>query len=179
MNYQDIKTTKILFLRILLDSLSFVRGDSQVTNKAFKQIYPADCYRVLLMLSGKTGISFPKVVNIVVREGLIRLNPILESLGIPAIPEDTSEANLLSETPLIKPKEESGTVMLNRETLKIQSILITIKKAISKGEEVSEKSLLYAKQRAEQFKNILPEANELLELLREKEMLEKIKKRID
>ncbi len=61
-----------------------------MANKSFKQIYPEDCYRVLLMLSGKTGISFPKTVNIVVREGLIRLNPLLESLGIPTIPEETS-----------------------------------------------------------------------------------------
>ena len=145
-------------------------------NKSFKQIYPEDCYRVLLMLSGKTGISFPKTVNIVVREGLIRLNPLLESLGIPTIPEETSQADLLSARPLVKPKEEEKKpIQLDRETLKIQRILITLKKAIINGEEVSEKSLLYAKQRAEQLKNVLPEANELLELFRKKELLETVK----
>jgi len=147
-----------------------------MTNKSFKQIYPEDCYRVLLMLSGKTGISFPKTVNIVVREGLIRLNPLLESLGIPTIPEETSQADLLSPRPLVKPKEEEKKpIQLDRETLKIQRILITLKKAIINGEEVSEKSLLYAKQRAEQLKNVLPEANELLELFRKKELLETVK----
>ena len=147
-----------------------------MANKSFKQIYPEDCYRVLLMLSGKTGISFPKTVNIVVREGLIRLNPLLESLGIPTIPEETSQADLLSPRPLVKPKEEEKKpIQLDRETLKIQRILITLKKAIINGEEVSEKSLLYAKQRAEQLKNVLPEANELLELFRKKELLETVK----
>ena len=39
----------------------------------FKQIYPRDVYRVLLIMSGETGVSFPKLVNIVLLEGLIRL----------------------------------------------------------------------------------------------------------
>ena len=56
--------------------------------KSWKQIYPRDCYRKLLVMSGETGLSFPKVVNIVVREGLIRLGE---------IPETTSLAQLLNK----------------------------------------------------------------------------------
>jgi len=56
----------------------------------WKQIYPKDCYRKMMVLSGTTDISFPKVVNILVREGLIRIGE---------IPEETSLAYLL------KPKD--------------------------------------------------------------------------
>ncbi|MDH5733061.1 MAG: hypothetical protein OEY88_04680 [Candidatus Bathyarchaeota archaeon] len=52
----------------------------------WKQIYPKDCYRKMLVLSGETDISFPKVVNILVREGLIRIGE---------IPEEKSLAYLL------------------------------------------------------------------------------------
>jgi len=150
-----------------------------MTNKSFKQIYPEDCYRVLLMLSGKTGISFPKTVNIVVREGLIRLNPLLEGLGIPTIPEETSQADLLSPRPLVKPKEEEKKpIRLDRETLKVQAILVRIKEAIIKGEEIPEKSLSYAKQKATQLRNVLPEAEEILQLIKEKEILERVRRRL-
>jgi len=57
----------------------------------FKQIYPRDVYRVLLMISGETDVSFPKLVNIVLREGLIRLEK---------LPEETSQAHLLKPKPL-------------------------------------------------------------------------------
>lgn len=56
----------------------------------WKQIYPEDCYRKMLVISGETGVSFPKVVNILIREGLIRLGE---------IPEETSLAHML------KPKD--------------------------------------------------------------------------
>jgi len=136
--------------------------------KAWRQIYPADCYRVLLMLSGKTGISFPKLVNIVVREGLIRLNPILSSLGIPTIPAETSEASLLSERPIVK---EEKPIELDREILKVQSILIAIRQAIVNDEEIPLKSLLYAKKKAEKLIGIIPEAEQVLQLIKEKGLL--------
>lgn len=61
-----------------------------IPKKDWRQIYPRDCYRVLLVISGETGISFPKLVNIVLREGLIRLGKISES---------TSQASLLVKKP--------------------------------------------------------------------------------
>ena len=48
-------------------------------------------------MSGETGLSFPKVVNIVVREGLIRLGK---------IPESTSQAHLLVNKPFIEAEKE-------------------------------------------------------------------------
>jgi hypothetical protein len=52
-------------------------------------------------LSGETGLSFPKVVNIVIREGLIRLGK---------IPESTSQAHLLINKPFIEAKKEVAEV---------------------------------------------------------------------
>jgi hypothetical protein len=52
-------------------------------------------------LSGETGLSFPKVVNIVIREGLIRLGKISES---------TSQAHLLINKPFIEAKKEVAEV---------------------------------------------------------------------
>jgi hypothetical protein len=66
-----------------------------MVNHSWKQIYPRDCYRILLMISGETGISFPKVVNIIIREGLIRLSKVQET---------TSEARLLVKRPIESPK---------------------------------------------------------------------------
>ena len=65
---------------------------------SWKQIYPRDCYRVLLKMSGETGISFPKIVNIVIREGLIRLGK---------LPEETSLAHLLQPTPINQDKNKT------------------------------------------------------------------------
>jgi hypothetical protein len=64
---------------------------------SWKQIYPKDCYSQMLILAGETGTSFPKVVNILVREGLI-------SMG--KIPKDTSLTYVLLKQPAPEPKEE-------------------------------------------------------------------------
>ena len=87
--------------------------------KSWKQIYPEDCYRVLLMLSGETGLSFPKVVNIVVREGLIRLGK---------LPEETSQAHLLQPRPLITKQEKPLTTKEQEEIKKLQATFSNILK---------------------------------------------------
>jgi len=69
--------------------------------KGWKQIYPRDVYRRLLIISGETGVSFPKLVNITVREGLI-YSPDLPDKW--KLPKSTSEAHLLVERPIIEPK---------------------------------------------------------------------------
>lgn len=51
-------------------------------------------------MSGETGLSFPKVVNIVLREGLIRLGK---------IPESTSQAHLLVNKPFVEDKKVAET----------------------------------------------------------------------
>ncbi len=83
----------------------------------------------------------------------------------------------MSPRPLVKPKEEERKpIRLDRETLKVQAILVRIKEAIIKGEEIPEKSLSYAKQKAIQLRNVLPEAEEILQLIREKELLERVRR---
>lgn len=61
------------------------------------------------MISGETGLSFPKVVNIVIREGLIRLGK---------IPESTSQASLLVKKPFESAKATSIEQIKEQELLK-------------------------------------------------------------
>jgi len=75
-------------------------------NASWKQIYPRDCYRILLKLSGETGLSFPKLVNVVVREGLIALG---------YLPENTSQKYLLKPTPVVAAEEQKQQKQENDE----------------------------------------------------------------
>jgi len=105
----------------------------------WKQIYPRDCYRVLLVISGETGISFPKVVNIIVREGLIRLGK---------IPEDTSKASLLVQRPYVEPKKMSPEVVKWEKHFKeVQKQWPTL------NEDAKRKQMKKARQLAEQFRS--------------------------
>jgi len=87
-------------------------------NASWKQIYPRDCYRVLLQMSGETGISFPKLVNIVIREGLIRLGK---------LPEETSQAHLLRPTPIqnkTKEKPKKPEPISDKELERLHAAMI-------------------------------------------------------
>ena len=83
--------------------------------KGWKQIYPQDCYRALMKISAETGVSFPKVVNIIVREGLI-YSPKLPDKW--KLPEYTSLTRLLVETPFVKPKPKPKLSMEEQKHLK-------------------------------------------------------------
>ena len=108
----------------------------------WKQIYPKDCYRRMLVLSGEGDISFPKVVNILVREGLIRLGE---------IPEDTSLAYLL------KPRD----FVLNDPHLEaIEKQLINILR--NWDEIIKPEAKNFWIKKAKQFKQ-LPAAQRILE----------------
>jgi len=128
--------------------------------KAWIQIYPKDCYRVLLVLSGETGVSFPKIVNIVVREGLIRLDK---------IPESTSLASLLVKTPFEPPSRPKT------KEEKLEKHLLEQKDNLFKGmwEQWSlhpdPKWRAKAFAEAEKYRDRLQSARKLLELRRKKE----------
>ena len=47
--------------------------------KTWNQIYPRNAYAQLLLLQANTQVSFPKIVNAVIIEGLIRLGKLPES----------------------------------------------------------------------------------------------------
>jgi hypothetical protein len=71
------------------------------------------------MISGETGVSFPKVVNIILREGLIRLGKIQDT---------TSEVRLLVRRPIEAPKsttrEEQKEQHALEEKAKVFSMVI-------------------------------------------------------
>ena len=106
----------------------------------WKQIYPKDCYDKMLIKAGETGISFPKLVNILVREGLIRIGE---------ISEETSQAYLLTkqEPPqakeeLVKIKRTFISVEEQFETLKPEAKDYWIKKAREHQELEEAKAIL-------------------------------------
>lgn len=82
----------------------------------WKQIYPMDCHRVMNDIYGKTGVSVSKIINILIREGIIALsqNPdtpvvaeILQQSGTNVADfAKTSQRSLLKTKPIIQPKLE-------------------------------------------------------------------------
>jgi len=111
---------------------------------SWKQIYPRDVYRVLLLLAGETGLSFPKVVNIAIREGLIALGK---------LPQSSSAAKLLVATPVfeVDPREKQKTEEL---TARLQNVL-------KEWDSMKPKAREYYLKKAEENRE-LPVAQEIL-----------------
>ena len=120
---------------------------------SWKQIYPKDCYRVLLGICSETGLSFPKVVNITVREGLIRLDKIKES---------TSQAYLLKPKPLEEPQPRTKAEIKRQKKLK--ELEKRFSQVIEQWPKLSEKAKLYHIAEAEKYEASVPNAKFVLAL---------------
>jgi len=127
--------------------------------KGWNQIYPKDCYRVLLVISGKTGVSFPKAVNIILREGLIH-SPNL--LGEWKLPQSTTQAHLLKPTPLQQPGPLTKEMLEKRQELEEWETRFS--NILKQWDKVPEKSQKFHIKKARELKEVVSNAKYILAL---------------